>query len=150
MPLVEKLQNDLKESMRAKDSVRLNTLRMLKSAVMYATTDAGSAQDTPDDETVLQAARKEIKKRDDAIESFRKAGREEQAAQEEAEKAILQEYLPPALSDDELKALVDAAIKEAGATSRKEMGAVMKILAQTSGGRADGKTLSQAVQAALN
>jgi uncharacterized protein YqeY len=138
MSLVEKLQNDLKESMRAKDSVRLNTLRMLKSAVMYATTDAGSAQDTPDDETVLQAARKEIKKRDDAIESFRKAGREEQAAQEEAEKAILQEYLPPALSDDELKALVDAAIKEAGATSRKEMGAVMKILAQTSGGRADG------------
>lgn len=148
MPLLEKIQNDLKDAMRAKDSVRLGTLRMLKSAVMYAANAGASA--APDDDIVLQAIRKEIKKRDDAIDSFRQAGRTAQADQEEAEKAILQEYLPPALSPDELKALVEAAIRETGATSRKQMGAVMQILTANTGGRVDGKTLSQAVQAALS
>ncbi len=148
MPLMEKIQNDLKDAMRSKDTVRLNTLRMLKSAIMYATT-AGAASSVADDEMVIQAIRKEMKKREDAIDSFRQAGREDQAVQEEAEKDILQEYLPPALNAEELAAMVSEAIQEVGATSRKQMGAVMQLLNSKVAGRADGKTLSQAVQAAL-
>lgn len=149
MALFDQIQSEMKEAMRAKDRTRLDTLRMLKSAVVYAAGESGSSAQPPSDEAVIQAIRKEMKKRDDAAQSFRDAGRAEQADREEAEKAVLARFLPAPLSADELQQLIAEAIRETGATSRKEMGAVMKLLTARTAGRADGKTLSQAVQAAL-
>jgi uncharacterized protein YqeY len=101
------------------------------------------------DEEVLAVVRKEIKKRQDAIEGYEKAGRAESVAAEKSEMAFLQTYLPAGLSEAELEALVDAAIAEAGATSKAQMGAVMKIASAKAAGRADGKVLSGLVQKKL-
>ena len=99
-----------------------------------------------DDADALAIVRKEVKKRQDSIEAFEKGGRPEMAATEKAEIEILNNYLPQPLSAEEVTTLVQAAIAEAGATSRKEMGAVMKIVNEKAGGRADGRTISAEVQ----
>lgn len=139
----------MKDALRGKRSGELNTLRMLKSAIGYASEQGASAADASDD-TVITTIRKEIKKRDDAIEGFTKAGRQEQAAQEAEEKTFLEKYLPEPLSAEEIESLVQSAIEETGATSKKEMGAVMKLVTSRSEGRADGRSLSQAVQKMLS
>ncbi len=143
--LVSRIDDEIKNAMRAKDSFRLNTLRMLKSAVKYAAIEKHGADGVPTDEEVISVARKEMKKRDDSIEAFTKAGRTDAADSEKAEIRILQEFLPAALSDAELEALVKEAIAEAGATSKAQMGAVMKLASAKAAGRADGKTLSALV-----
>lgn len=149
MSLQSELDGDIKDAMRAKDAAKLGVLRLLKAAVMNAAIEKGGAGAALDDVEASAVIRKEVKKRQDSVESFEKAGREELAARERAEMGILSTYLPPALGADEVAALVREAIAEAGATSRKEMGAVMKIANARAAGRVDGRTLSAAVQGLL-
>jgi uncharacterized protein YqeY len=149
MTLQAQVDNDIKDAMRAKEAAKLGVLRMLKSALMNAAIEKGGAGTQLDDAEASAVIRKEVKKRQDSIESFEKAGRVELADKEKAEVEVLSAYLPKALSADEIAALVREAIAEAGATSRKEMGAVMKVANAKAAGRVDGKTLSAEVQKQL-
>jgi uncharacterized protein YqeY len=149
MTLLEKVDTDLREAMRAKDSTKLGVLRMLKSALKYAVIEKSSATGQLDDAQEMQVIRKQTKQRQDSIESFEKGGRPELAAKEKEELAILNSYLPKELSADELARIVRETVAEVGATSKAQMGVVMKALQQKVAGRADGKTLSQEVQRQL-
>jgi uncharacterized protein YqeY len=148
MTLQERVDSDLKDAMRAKDAGKLNVLRMLKSALKYA------AIEKPDgvleDSAATQVIRKQVKQRQDSIESFEKGGRPELAAKEKEEMEMLNAYLPKALSAEELSGLVRETIAEVGATSKAQMGVVMKAVQAKAGGRADGKTLSAEVQKQLS
>jgi uncharacterized protein YqeY len=148
MTLQERVDSDLKDAMRAKDAGRLGVLRMLKSALKYAAIEK-SADAQLDDAEAAQVIRKQVKQRQDSIDSFEKGGRAELAAKEKEELQILNAYLPKAMEADELTALVRETIAEAGATSRAQMGAVMKALQAKVAGRADGKALSQEVSKQL-
>jgi uncharacterized protein len=150
MTIQQKIDSDLKDAMRAKDAGKLNVLRMLKSAMKNAAIEKGGAAAELDDAEATQVIRKQVKQRQDSIESFEKGGRAELAAKEKEELAILSTYLPQQMSGDELAAAVRETIAEVGATSRAEMGAVMKALQTKLAGRADGKTLSQEVQRQLS
>jgi uncharacterized protein YqeY len=149
MTLQERIDSDLKDAMRAKDAPKLGVLRMLKSALKYSAIEKAGAETQLDDAEAAQVIRKQVKQRQDSIESFEKGGRPELAAKEKDELAILQGYLPQGLSADELAKIVRETIGELGATSRAQMGAVMKALQSKVAGRADGKTLSQEVQRQL-
>jgi uncharacterized protein len=148
MTLPERIDADLKDAMRAKDASRLNVLRMLKSALKYAAIEKSNEAQL-DDAAASQVIRKQVKQRQDSIESFEKGGRPELAAKEKEELEILNAYLPKGLSTDELAVLVRETIAEIGATSKAQMGAVMKALQAKVAGRADGKTLSGEVQRQL-
>ena len=148
MTLQERVDSDLKDAMRAKDAARLGVLRMLKSALKYAAIEK-SADAQLDDAEASQVIRKQVKQRQDSIESFEKGGRAELAAKEKEELEVLNAYLPKGLEADELAALVRETIAEVGATSKAQMGAVMKALQVKVAGRADGKTLSAEVQRQL-
>ncbi len=137
------------EAMRAKNAVRLNVLRALKSAVKYAAIEKGGAEGVLEDGEVLGVVRKEIKKRQDSATMYRDAGRRELAEKEEVEIGVLEGFLPAGMSDEEVGRLADEAVAEVGAASRKEMGAVMKVLQEKVAGRADNKVLSQAVMSRL-
>jgi len=150
MSLQERISTELKEAMKARNAEKLNTLRLLKSAVGYAVIEKYGQDGIPTDEDVQVVIRKEVKKRNDSIESFKNAGRDDVAAKEQHEKEILEAFLPAALTEDEVKAIVDAAVQETGATSPKEMGLVMKSALAKAGGRADGKVLSSLVKQALS
>jgi uncharacterized protein YqeY len=147
MTLQERIDSDLKDAMRAKDAGKLAVLRMLKSAVKYAAIEKPGG--VLDDTAATQVIRKQVKQRQDSIESFEKGGRPELAAKEKEEMEILNAYLPKGLSAEELSALVREAITEVGATSKAQMGAVMKALQAKVAGRADGKALSAEVQKQL-
>ena len=149
MTVQERIDSDLKDAMRAKAAARLGVLRMLKSALKYSAIDKAGAEGQLDDAEASQVIRKQVKKRQDSIEQFEKGGRPELAAKEKEELAILNAYLPKGLEADELTALVRDTIAEVGATSKAQMGAVMKALQAKVAGRADGKTLSQEVQRQL-
>ena len=118
---------------------------MLKSALKAAAMDKGIADEALDDAAALAVLRKEMKKRQDSIESFDKGNRPELAAKERAEAGILAAYLPKSLTPGETEALVKAVIAETGATSKAQMGAVMKLATERAGGRADGRSLSAIV-----
>ena len=148
--LSQQITDDMKAAMRAKDSLKLNTVRMLKSAIKNAAIEKGGADAELDDPEITAVIRKEVKKRQDSLEAYQKAERPELAEKEQAEIEILNAYLPKPLSEEEIARIVDEAIAEVGATSRKEMGQVMKLVGERTGGRADGKTLSQAVMAKLS
>jgi len=150
MTLQERLDSDLKDAMRAKDASKLGVLRMLKAALKNVAIEKGGASTQLDDAEATQVIRKQVKQRQDSIESFEQGGRPELAAKEKDELAILNGYLPQAMNADELAAAVREAIAETGATSRAQMGAVMKVLQANLAGRADGKTLSQEVQRQLS
>ena len=149
MTLQERLDSDLKEAMRAKDAVKLTVLRMLKSALKYSAIEKADAETELGEAEAVQVIRKQVKQRQDSIESFEKGGRPELAAKEKMELAILNSYLPQELSMDELTKMVRETIAEIGATSKSQMGAVMKALQAKVAGRADGRTLSQEVQRQL-
>jgi uncharacterized protein YqeY len=148
MTLAERIDSDLKEAMRAKEAGKLAVLRGLKSALKYAAIEKSEAG--LDDVAATQVIRKQVKQRQDSIESFEKGGRPELAAKEKEELEILNAYLPKGLSAEELSALVRETIAEVGATSKAQMGAVMKALQTKVAGRADGKTLSAEVQRQLS
>jgi uncharacterized protein YqeY len=148
MTIPERIDADLKDAMRAKDAGKLAVLRGLKSALKYAAIEKSDA--SLDEAAATQVIRKQVKQRQDSIESFEKGGRPELAAKEKDELEILYGYLPKGLSADELSALVGEAIAEAGATSKAQMGAVMKALQAKVAGRADGRALSAEVQRQLS
>lgn len=150
MDFQDRIDQDLKDAMKARQADRLNVIRMLKSALKMAAIEQGGAEARLDDAAALAIVRKEVKKRHDAIDSFIKGNRPELAEKERAEIVVLDTYLPQQLNPDELKALVQEAIAEVGATSKAQMGAVMKAAAAKANGRADGKALSTAVSAALS
>jgi uncharacterized protein len=149
MTFSQRIDSDLQDAMRARDTMKLDVLRMLKSALKYAAIEKSGAGGELDDAESMQVIRKQVKQRQDSIEHFEKGGRTELAAQEKAEVAILREYLPAAMSAEELTKVVRETIAATGATSKAQMGAVMKALGPKVVGRADGKTLSQEVQKQL-
>ncbi|MEM9017574.1 MAG: GatB/YqeY domain-containing protein [Verrucomicrobiota bacterium] len=148
--LSQQITEDMKTAMREKNTIALSTIRMLKSAIKNAAIEKGGADAELDDPEVVAVIRKEVKKRQDSIEQYESAGRTELADQEKAEIDVLNGYLPEPLGESEIAEIVEAAIAEVGATTRKEMGQVMKIVQEKTAGRADGKTLSQAVMAKLS
>ena len=149
MTLAQRIDSDLKDAMRARDATKLGVLRMLKSALKYSAIEKSGATGELDDAEMTQIIRKQVKQRQDSIESFEKGGRAELAEKEKNELAILNSYLPAAMSVEEIARLVKETIAEVGATSRAQMGAVMKTLGPKVAGRADGKMLSQEVQRQL-
>ena len=150
MKLQERVDSDLKDAMRAKEATKLGVLRMLKSALKYAEIEkSGTDADLSETEAV-QVIRKQVKQRQDSIESFEKGGRAELVAKEKEELSILNSYLPQAMSADELSKIVRETIAEVGATSKAQMGVVMKAVQAKAAGRVDGKTLSQEVQKQLS
>ena len=150
MNLSERVDSDLKTAMREKNAVKLGVLRMLKAALTNATIEKTGADSTLTDAEAIQVIRKQVKQRQDSIESFEKGGRAELAAKEKDELSILQSYLPQGMSADEISKVVRETIAEVGATSKAQMGAVMKALQAKVAGRADGKTLSTEVQRQLS
>ena len=150
MTVQQRVDSDLTEAMRAKDTTKLGVLRMLKSALKYAAIAKSDAEAELSDAEAVQVIRKQAKQRQDSIESFEKGGRAELADKEKEELAILNTYLPQGMNPDELAKVVRETIAELGATSKAQMGAVMKALQAKVGGRADGKTLSSEVQKHLS
>lgn len=147
--LKERLRSDLTAAMKARDEVRVATLRMALTAVSNAETTGESHQDLSDDD-VLGVLSRETKKRRESAEAFDGAGRTELAERERAEEKVLAEYLPQPLTDEELTALVSAAIAETGADSPRQMGQVMKVVQPQVGSRADGKRVSTEVRRQLS
>jgi hypothetical protein len=147
MPLNDRIQKDLVEAMKAKDELRLGAIRMIKTALMKYKADQMKEADEAAEQQILNSL---VKQRNDSIEMFRKGGREELARKEEQEKAIIESYLPAPASDAEIEDAIAAAVAEAGATSAKQMGAVMKAAqAKLAGKRVDGRALSEKVKARL-
>ena len=142
------VQRDLTSAMRERDQVRAGTLRMALAAMTTEEVSGTQARELSDDE-VLRVLAKEAKKRKEASAAYTGAGRPELAAKEDAELAILETYLPAQLSDEELAAIVAAAIESTGATGMQQMGQVMKVASPVVAGRADGGRVAAAVKAAL-
>ena len=150
MTIQEKIDADLREAMRSKEVERLSVLRMVKSGLMNAVIEKHGAGGKLSDPDAVAVIRKQVKQRHDSIDGFEKGGRPELAAKERKEIEFLTEYLPKPLAEDELEQLVKAAVAEVGATSKAQMGAVMKVATEKAAGRVDGRTLSQAVENALH
>lgn len=150
MLIQDQIDSDIKDAMRAREAEKLSVLRLLKSALKNAAIEKHGAEGKLDDTDALMVIRKQVKQRQDSVEGFEKGARPELAAKEKAEIEFLNSYLPKALSESELAELVAGAIAEAGAKSKAQLGAVMKIATVKAAGRVDGKTLSQAVQKALS
>jgi len=147
MPLIDQVQQEMVAAMKSGDAARLSALRMLKAALMKLKVDSPKPIDEAAEMQVLKIL---IKQRVDAAEMFRKAGRAEQAEKEEAEKAMLESYLPAGASDEEIDAAIGEALAETGSTSLKQMGAVMKaVQAKLKGKTVDGKALSDKVRSRL-
>jgi uncharacterized protein YqeY len=147
MTLNEKIGAEITAAMKAKDVTRLSALRMLKAAIMNKGVEKG--RDLEDAE-VLQVVAGLVKQRRDSIEQFTKGGRTDLVEKETAEIAILEAYLPPAVTPEEIEAAVAAAIAETGATSAKDMGKVMKVvMPKLAGKNADGKAVNEAVRRKL-
>jgi len=149
MSLVAQIDADLKKAMIAREADKLSVLRMLKSAIKYATLEKSGPDAVPSDAEVLAVVRKEAKKREDSIASFTQAGRTDLADKEKQELTFLQTLLPAQMSPEKIEALVKEAIAETGATGKAQMGQVMKAAQAKAAGQVDGKTLSQIVQRLL-
>lgn len=176
MGLVEQLQQDVKDAMRSKEEPRLTTIRSLRAAIKNeevakraqqrtkvlqqlakergVNIDAIDAQDLPEgepltDAEMLQVVSREVKKRQDAAEAYRKVGREDAAGAEEAEIAILKVYLPQQMGADELRPLIKGIIEEVGATSKADLKKVMPVVMSRYKDRAEGRVLNQLVQELL-
>ena len=146
MTLIEELAADVKEAMRAGDTARRDALRLILSSLKSAEKDLLRPLS---EEEELQVLQRERKKRIEAAEAFRGGGREEQAAKEEAELAVLEEFMPEPLTEEELERILDDAIAENGATSMRDMGRVMKDVMPQIAGRADGAAVSQMLREKL-
>jgi uncharacterized protein YqeY len=145
--LRERLDEDMKAALRQRDTVRLSVIRQIKAAVLAQETR--STRTTLDDDGILGVIAKELKERQDVLAEFERAGRRDLVDKAQAEMRVLEEYLPPALSAAELDHLVDEAVRETGATGPKDMGKVMAWMMPRVRGRADGRVVSERVQARL-
>ncbi len=144
-----RIPEDIKTAMKAKDTTALNALRALKSALTNAAIEKGGLGTALEEAEVLAVIRKQIKQRMDSIEQFEGNGRPELAVSEKAEIEILSRYLPAALTEEQILAIVEQAVTETGATGKADMGKVMKRAQELADGRADGKVLSGAVMKRL-
>ena len=148
MPIVDQINSDLTEAMKAREAERLSALRMVKTALKLRETELPGAVDDTEAMKVLNIL---LNQRRDAAEQFRAGGREELALKEENEARIIQTYLPAAASEEDISGAVDEAIADVGASSMKDMGAVMKaVRAKLEGKSVDGKALSDMVKAKLS
>lgn len=143
MSLEQKIDQDLRQAMSAKDAAKVSTLRFLKSALKYSAIEK-KAQGLTDPE-VCQIIQKQIKQRRESIDQFSKAGRNALVAQETHETQILESYLPKQLSDQELEEAVKKGVREAAASSKKDFGKVMKLLTEKLAGQAEAKRISEAL-----
>jgi hypothetical protein len=147
MNLKERIVGDLTASMKARDAERTSTLRMVKAAIMNREIEKGGELT---EEEMTRALQSLVKQRRDSIEQYEKGGRAELADKERAEVTVIEEYLPRAASREEIERAVEEAVAETGATSMREMGAVMKAAqARLAGRSADGRTISEIVKARL-
>jgi uncharacterized protein YqeY len=144
--LIARIENEVKDAMRARDGERRDTLRLILSSLQGAEKEL---QRPLSDDEALQVLQRERKKRIEASEAFRAGGREEQAASEERELAVLQEFMPEPLSEDEIEEIIDNVIAEVGATSMGDLGRVMADVMPQISGRADGSVVSQLVREKL-
>ena len=147
MSLMEQVEKDIIAAMKAKDAVKVSTLRMMKSALGNYLIQVKKSK--ADDSEVLGIITKQTKQRRESVESFEKAGRKDLADKEKAELAILEAYLPKQMSDEELRAAVQNAIATSGAKGPADMGKLMKVLMPSVQGKADGKRVQEAVKAVL-
>jgi len=148
MSLIDRLQQDMTAAMKSRSEARLSALRMMKAALMKQKVDSPKPLDEAAEAQVLRML---VKQRTEAADAFRNAGREEQAAKEEAERELIQTYLPASASEADLDAAVAEALAETGATSIKQMGLAMKAAqAKLAGKTVDGKALSDRVRAKLS
>jgi uncharacterized protein len=148
MTIQEKIQTQMADAMRSKDQLRLSVLRMMKTAVKNKEVDKMKPLD---ENEVLAVLNTLVKQRKDSVEQFRNGGREELAQKEEAEIKIIEEYLPAAASEEDIRKAIDDAVRETSAASMKDMGKVMKAaLARLAGKSADGSRVSQMVKEKLS
>jgi uncharacterized protein YqeY len=147
MPLIDQVQKDMVAAMKSRAEARLSALRMIKAALMKLKVDSPKPLDEAAEMQVLKSL---VKQRIEAADAFRKAGREEQAQKEEAERALIESYLPAAASEEEMDAAIAEALAETGATALKQMGVVMRaVQARLAGKTIDGKALSDKVRSRL-
>lgn len=146
MSLQEQLVNDMKEAMKSGDSVKVSTIRMLKAAIKNKEIEKGGTSYKLSDKETLEVIVTAIKQRKDSIEQFTKGNRQDLADKEKKELEILQAYMPPQMSDEDVKAEVKKAIAETSASSQKDMGKVMKVLMPRIAGRADGAVVNRIVR----
>jgi len=147
MPLIDRIQQDMVAAMKSRDEARLSALRMIKAALMKQKVDSPKPLDEAAEMQILKSL---MKQRIDAAEMFHKAGRAEQAAKEEAERVLIESYLPAAATEAEIEAAIAAALAETGVTALKQMGVVMKAAqAKLQGKTVDGKALSEKVRSHL-
>ena len=144
--LKEKLMDDLKNSMREKNEIRKNTIQMVRAAILQIEKDKGI---TVEDDKIIEIIAKEVKGKKDALVDFEKAERTDLIEQTNQEIAILQEYLPKQLTKEEIKVELEKVISDLGATSMKDMGAVMKEAKARIGAGADGRTINEVVKELL-
>ena len=147
MSITERIQADATAAAKARDRERLAALRLVLDALNK---EAKEARGTLDDQREIGVLKRERKRRTEAAEAYRKGGRDELAASEEAEAALIEEYLPAEISDQELEGLVADALSETGAASQKVMGKVMAAVMSKAGGRADGRRVSELVRSKLS
>lgn len=148
MALYDRIQSELVDARMKRDELALSTLSMLKSELVKASKEGGAGGKI-DDDVVVRVARKEVRKREEAIEAYRKAGREESARREEAEMGVLRAYLPAAMSEQEVEAEVRAVIAELKPEGPKAFGAVMKAATARLAGRAEGQQVAAAARKLL-
>jgi hypothetical protein len=147
MPIVEQVEKDLVAALKARETLKLSVLRMIKAALMNKKVELGKAVGDPEAMAVLRTL---AKQRRESVEAFRKGGRDDLADKEEAEIKIVESYLPAAASDEDIDAAIAAALTETGATSAKDFGKAMKAtLAKLAGKNADGKRVSEKLRAKL-
>ncbi len=145
--LSQKIEEDIIIAMKGKDSIKVQTLRMLKAALGNFLIE--KKKNTAEDAEMIPLIQKQVKMRQESIDTYKKAGREELASKEAQEKAILETYLPKGFTDEELAAIVKAAIQQTGAIAPADMGKVMKEVLPKVQGRADGSKISQLVNSLL-
>ncbi|ARU62023.1 aspartyl-tRNA amidotransferase [Tumebacillus avium] len=146
MSLTERLTNEMKQAMKDKDKVRLSVIRMVRTAIKNAEIDSKT---TLSDDDVIAVLNRELKQRRDSLQAFESAGRQDLIDDVNQEIAVLMDYLPAQLSEDEVRAIVKEVIAETGAAGKKDMGKLMSALMPKVKGRADGKLVNQVVQAEL-
>lgn len=145
--LKEQLLEDLKNAMKEKDEIRKNAVQMVRAAILQVEKDNGISLE---DDKIIEIIAKEVKKRKDSIEDYKKGERQDLVVQIETEIEILSKYLPEQLSKEEIKKVVEQVIKEVEATSIKDMGKVMKVAKEKIGASADGKAINEVVKELLN
>lgn len=148
MSLQDQINNDMKEAMKAKDTVRLTALRAIKAQLLLAATEAGASGETSE-EAGMKMLQKQVKQRKESAELYKSQGREDLAEPELAEAAIIEQYLPKQLTEEELKPILQGIIDQVGAAGPQDMGKVMGMATKELGGKADGKTISSVVRGLL-